>query len=459
MIPVSKIRSLFLLAATLAFFPLAAAVPGTNPVLDSLLKVAVTMAPDTNKVMHLNRVAFEYSAVSPYDGIQYGIEALTLAERLRFDRGMARANSVLGANYFSLSDFPNAYKYWLESLQINERIGFMPGVANHLHNIGMVFFSQKDFDKALDYYQRALEVSEKIGDSGFITNSYTAIGRVYAEKKDFSRSLENHLKALALDKASGNEKAISTDMVDIGAVYAAMGDRDRAMEMFRSAIDIKRRIGDNNGLAKACFLVGKLYFDRNEFLLARSYLDSAEQVSRKFGFLDNLRSAAEYQARTLEALGDHQGALASYKEFASIRDSIYSTSRQKEIFNLEKKAEIAEEKRLQELEAREKQRVKYIQMAGISLFILALVGGVLLLSRKRIRAGWFEILSTLSVIVLFEFIQLLVHGTIERITHHDLLLTYLCLLAVAAVVVPLHHRVEHWMKRRVGSHQGGEADH
>ena len=104
---------------------------------------------------------------------------------------------------------------------------------------------------------------------------------------------------------------------------------------------------------------------------------------------------------------------------------------------------------MEEHETLRKKRTKYIQMAGISLFIIILIGGILMLGKIRISTGWLEILSTLSVIVLFEFIQLIMHGTIENITHHDLLLTYLCLLVLAAIVLPLHHRFEHWIKKRI----------
>lgn len=428
-------------------------IKGTTPELDSLIQAASSMKEDTAKVMLLNKISFQYSSISPYEGIQYGMEGLMLAEQIDFKRGVARANSALGANYFSLSDFPNAYKYWLNALNINEEVGHKEGVANHLHNIGMVFFTQKEYDKALDYYNRALVVSKEIGNDRFATNSYTAMGKVYAAQKNYSQSLENHFKSLALDRSSGNEKAISSDMLNIGSVYAEQGDFSRALDMLTQSLEIKKRISDNKGLAEAYNQIGRLYYSQSDMPRSLAYLDSAVLVGKKISNLDNLQSNYQYLAKTHEQLGNYKEALQNYKDYYSIKDSIFSGSRKSEIFNLEKKAQLEEKKRLEEREALRKEKIKYIQMAGISLFIILLIGTLLMVGKVRISGGWLEMLSTLSVILLFEFIQLLMHGTIEKITHHDLLLTYLCLLALAAIVLPIHHRFEHWMKKKISAKQ------
>jgi hypothetical protein len=60
---------------------LRAQTPGKiTAVIDSIEAQLPAMASDTNKVHALNRLAFEYNSVSPYDGIRYALEGLSLAE-------------------------------------------------------------------------------------------------------------------------------------------------------------------------------------------------------------------------------------------------------------------------------------------------------------------------------------------------------------------------------------------
>lgn len=424
--------------------------------IDSLREAAISHANDTTKVMMLNQLSFEYNSVSPYDGIRYALQALMLAEELNYKGGMARANSSLGANYFSLADYPNAYDYWLKALAINEEVGNKNGVANHMHNIGLVFFSQKEYDKALEYFEKALAVSKEIGNKKFASNSYTAMGNVYVQKKEFSKALEYHFKALSMDEETGNKKAVSTDMINIASVYHEQGDHARAAQMIDKALPIKKEISDQMGTAKAYNLAARICLKENgegkeKLMKAKLLLDSAVAISGQIGFLENLQNSYETLAKTEEDLGNYKEALLNYKGFYSIRDSIFSESRRNQIFNLEKKSELERQQREAEKEEEARERKRYVQIAGICLFIISMMVVVLILSKRKVRPGILNMISSLALVILFHFIQLLFHEPIVEWTHHDLLLTFIMSLGIGAVVIPAHHKVEHWIKQKLSS--------
>jgi len=52
------------------------------------------------------------------------------------------------------------------------------------------------------------------------------------------------------------------------------------------------------------------------------------------------------------------------------------------------------------------------------------------------------------LLLLFEFINLLVHPLAGSITGHQPIFMLLILMCLAAVLVPVHHRVEKWVKQR-----------
>jgi hypothetical protein len=55
-----------------------------------------------------------------------------------------------------------------------------------------------------------------------------------------------------------------------------------------------------------------------------------------------------------------------------------------------------------------------------------------------------EFLNVVVLLMVFEFINLLIHPFLEKITHHSPALMLLALVAIAALIVPLHHKLEHW---------------
>lgn len=55
-----------------------------------------------------------------------------------------------------------------------------------------------------------------------------------------------------------------------------------------------------------------------------------------------------------------------------------------------------------------------------------------------------EFLGVIALLIVFEFLNLLLHPFLERVTHHSPVLMLLALVCIAALLVPLHHRIEKW---------------
>lgn len=417
---------------------------------------------DSGKVNLLTDIAYQYNKVSPYDGIFYAEKALNLSEEINWKKGIIRGNSCIGANYFSLSDFPKAYKYWLISLQVAEDINFTQGIVNHLHNIGNVFFSQKNYPKALAYYFQALKINEKIGNKSLISNAYTNIGNVYAKQGNNQLALKYQQNALQIDKELNNKGDIAADEIYIGSIYLKLGKYIESLNLFKNALEIKRAIGDKNGIAKSYSLVGKAYLHDAQanqdqetgykLRTARLFLDSAVNVASSINNLDLLQQSLASLSQVQELEGDLSQSFQTYKRYTIIKDSIFSLEKQADIFNLEKRAELEEKQRVAAHEKEKHLRQQYTQIGGICTFIVFLIGFILIIRNKEINHRIIEMLGTFSVLVIFEFVQLLLHGKIADITNHNLILMLVCLLGIALLIVPLHHKIERWFKFKLTKH-------
>jgi len=79
------------------------------------------------------------------------------------------------------------------------------------------------------------------------------------------------------------------------------------------------------------------------------------------------------------------------------------------------------------------------------LGILTLLILYLLLSRSFItNAKLIEFFGVIALLIVFEFLNLLLHPFLERLTHHSPIQMLLTLVCIAALLVPLHHRAEKW---------------
>jgi hypothetical protein len=84
-------------------------------------------------------------------------------------------------------------------------------------------------------------------------------------------------------------------------------------------------------------------------------------------------------------------------------------------------------------------------MAITAIGILTFIILFLLLSRSiLVSHKVVEFLSVVVLLMVFEFINLLIHPFLEKVTNHTPALMLLALVAIAALIVPLHHKLEHW---------------
>ena len=54
--------------------------------------------------------------------------------------------------------------------------------------------------------------------------------------------------------------------------------------------------------------------------------------------------------------------------------------------------------------------------------------------------------GTVALLLTFEFINLIIHPFLDSITNHSPALMLLALTIVAAILVPIHHQIERWIK-------------
>jgi hypothetical protein len=98
-----------------------------------------------------------------------------------------------------------------------------------------------------------------------------------------------------------------------------------------------------------------------------------------------------------------------------------------------------------ELEQQQATRAQDLQFAFIAVGILAFIIIFLLLSRSIItNTRVISFLGVVALLIVFEFLNLLLHPFLEKVTHHSPLLMLLALVCIAALLVPLHHKLEKW---------------
>ncbi|TMI65086.1 MAG: DUF2225 domain-containing protein [Bacteroidetes bacterium] len=343
-----------------------------NKKIDSLLIVLKNQKDDTGRVNTLNALCKQsLNVYNIPDAKKYQYEALSLAEKKRFEKGIheAQINSgyianVRGNMFMGQGNYPDALNNYLAALKVFEKYKFLTGIAGSHLNVGHVYSSQRNYPEALKNYFLALKIFEELKDKNGLGGVYNNIGDVYEDLGNSQEALKYYNDAIKMYAEAGNKRALIDRYFNIGFLYEDQGNYDEALKNHLAALKISEEIGSINGIAasksniadiyskqgkqaeaiknysQAAKLyqetgntegvgisytnLGAVYLYLKDFPLAKKNLDSALVIAKELGSIEGTKQIYELMTKVDSAAGNWQEALDDHKSYIIYRDSLAS---------------------------------------------------------------------------------------------------------------------------------------
>jgi len=418
------------------FIPLLGGVRGgfsfaqSTAAIDSLLQVLQTATHDTTRIKTLNQLCLEYEFTDRDKAKAYVKQALELAKKTDYKKGIARSFLYLGYLEEDVGNYTQAISYYKKSLKISEQSENKKGIASSFGNIGLVYTWQGDYPKALEYHFKALKMGEELNDKSRIAICLGNIGIVYWRQGDYPKALEHYFKALKMDEELGDKSDIAADLSNIGLVYYDQGDYpkaleyyfkalkmaeelkykqlqantlgnignvyveqgkahpnpsqreglfNRALEYYTKALKMDEELGNKNGIAVNLGNIGSLYTEQKKYPEAERYLLQALEVSTEIGALYWQKVHYKNLSELYKQTRQYQKAYEHYKEYSIAKDTMYNEEKSKEIGKLEAGFEYDKKLALEQAEHEKEAAVAASESVRQKVVIYAVSGGLLLL--------------------------------------------------------------------------------
>ena len=271
--------------------------------IDSLLAQLPKAMEDTNKVKLLSNLSYTYQSINPDEGIKCAQNALSLATKLNWPKGIAIANEMTGINYFCKSDYPQALEHYDEALKIAEQFKYKFGIAEIKAHYGALYTDESVYDKALESDIEALKMNEELKNKKAQADVLWDMGNIYEYKRDSSKAMDYFNQSLQLDEKLNNKEGEANNLNDIGWSYFDLkNDTSKSVEYFTKALAINEKYGYKRGIARNQFGMVILYGEsRNDYVTAIQYslksLKVAEELGYKRLMVWNLGNIGEYYMR------------------------------------------------------------------------------------------------------------------------------------------------------------------
>ncbi len=344
-----------------------------------------TYADDSIAVGVIGRLCWEYRLINKDSAMYYGNEAMQIAQRANYKKGIGLICTQMAAVYRLQGDFINALNYhskaldvwlsfknsnpnyyyssiildeartynnmgiiydqlgentkamelYLKALAIDESKNNEIGMANKLGNIGTLFLKQSDYDKALSYYLKTLDIAEKKDEKTILSECYGHIGFAYWKKQNRDSAMNYYQKALKMNESVGNKKLLSDNLSDMSLIYEEEKNYATALEYANKSIELKKDIDDRSGIAATYGNIGSMYLNLNQLPEAEKYLitakNMADSLSEKSLQLDQYMHLCSLYTKKEQ----YHEALIYEQKATAFKDSLFNQQKTQELTSKE----------------------------------------------------------------------------------------------------------------------------
>jgi signal transduction histidine kinase len=412
--------------------------------IDSLLVLMPAKKADTAKVRLYVTLSRLYYGMEPKKGFAFADSALSLARQLQYQRGIAESYNIKGLLTGDTGNNAGAREYFERSLAINRALDAKAAIVGNLNNIGRRYSRENDYTKAAEYYFQALGLADSLHDDAQAALVGTNLIALFLLEQDYKkagayavstikRGLAGHAlihvskahellavvllqngdtvgaklhydTAMAIDQQLGNQVAMLGILINLGATESdprnavpiflkAQALIDSIMPSSENAIANLANLGINyTGIAET--ETGETR--HRDLALAAGYLTRADKLSVSTHNVVYESDIQEGLANTLGDEGDYKSALAHFRRFKAINDSLFSQENKNKIAGLESAKSIQlknEEIENKQLQIANQRKTMWLLVVGVGM--LAAIG-IILYRQGVVRKKTNTVLVTLN---------------------------------------------------------------
>ena len=367
-----------------------------------LLKYSYTNKDKISEALSLNEISYFYMASNKSsEGLAICLKALKIAEKVENEKLIGYINAKLS---FFYEDFNTSYSFLKKSLNIANRIKDDNLKLETYKKLSELFLQNNKINQSLQFTQKEYELTLKLKKLQEIGYTYLGFAEIHRSLKNKELALSYYNMAISYSKKVNSKRQLGWSYNFKSSFFLENNELDSAKVYAQKSIATFEKSVEKTGSLPSASILLNMYRKEN--------IDSAFKYSEKL------------RIGTLSLL-------TANNPIDNLKLKLDEELRQKSITDKNEK-----------LEEEKKQNLQYI---FIAFGILTLIVLILLLSRSFItNTKLIKFFGVIGLLIVFEFLNLLLHPFLEKVTHHSPILMLVALVVIAALLVPLHHKVEHW---------------
>jgi len=340
--------------------PLLVFAQNQGKIIDSL-NTLISENSGKEKIDLINQLGGLYRVLDARKLVDLGKDALALAQKINYQKGIAESYANIGRGYYllykpdsSLLNLRKAYdllvntneqkikarvlgyigdsqerklnfrianQYQLQSLEISKSLNDSLSWGESANRIGLNHWRLGEYETAEEYFNIFLDLSKKTTNLIGIGDALNNLGILEWNRGLYYDALVLYLEALKTREAAKDSANVAVTMNNISLIYQKLGDPQKAFNYLTRSLKIAQKVYNKFPLAYTHENLGNYYLSKNNFEMASDNFDNAMKYYTEIDFKAGITDINNAIGNLRFAQGDFQGALTHF-QIAYERSSI-----------------------------------------------------------------------------------------------------------------------------------------
>ncbi len=261
----------------------------------------------------------DYSTALRYDNL-----SLQNATASNDSSMITESYKYLGNDYYDIGEYDDAYAYFTQSYTIARKTKDSLNMAIALHNVGRVFKELGQYDLALNHFALSLKISNQINDKPALPYYYDEFGDVQMRKGNYDSALDALNKSLVLIDEQDRQELKPKTFAKNASIHLFKEEYDKAFGFYDSARAVYDKTNNQFGIAEVNLGRGLVYVSQGDYNEAEKYIEASLADARNLNARILEISCYKNLHMIWEKRGDYKKALAYFKQYEMLEDSLFS---------------------------------------------------------------------------------------------------------------------------------------
>lgn len=273
-------------------------------------------------------VYFSRTRTDYFNSMKHCEKALALRQYINTKRDLAEIYKVTGINYHYIGDINRAQHNYMTALdtmlsmdrRTNEET---KDVADLYYNLAILNKGENANELRRTYIEQAQKYYEAVGNKNGLARCADGMAVYWFYAEDYKQALVEMERALAIFSEIKDPEGIYLTYNNIGTLKIQEGKFEEGLEYLHKSLKLRKETGSPVSIAISYINIGNAWIDKKKYKEALTYLRKAEILLRQAENKVQLATLMQSMSKCYDALGQHNKAYKSMKEYAEYRDGLH----------------------------------------------------------------------------------------------------------------------------------------